>query len=86
MGADSPAPTQVQGEEEFGIRWDGEYEALSRLIFGLGTKFDEAAARSGLNREQAAELRTKLAPELFELLFVEAMPIQDAVDLARFLV
>ena len=86
MGSDSPAPTQVQGEEEFGIRWDGEYEALSRLIFGLGTKFEEAAARSGLNREQAAELRTKLAPELFELLFVEAMPIQDAVDLARFLV
>ena len=33
-----------------------------------------------------ADLRGKLAPELFELLFVEAMPIQDAVDLARFLV
>ena len=31
-------------------------------------------------------MRAKLAPELFELLFVEAMPIQDAVDLARFLV
>ena len=86
MGSESPAPTQVQGEQEFGIRWDGEYEALSRLIFGLGTKFDEAAARNGLNREQVADLRRKLAPELFELLFVEAMPIQDAVDLARFLV
>src|SRR3984893_10447664 len=34
----------------------------------------------------SANLRGKLAPELFELLFVEAMPIQDAVDLARFLV
>ena len=86
LGPDSPAPTQVQGEQEFGIRWDGEYEALSRLIFGLGTNFDEAAAKSGLSREQAADLRGKLAPELFELLFVEAMPIQDAVDLARFLV
>ena len=32
------------------------------------------------------DLRAKLAPELFELLFVEAMPVQDAVDLARFLV
>ncbi len=49
MGADSPAPTQVQGEQEFGIRWDGEYEALSRLIFGLATKFDEAAAKGGLS-------------------------------------
>src|SRR6516165_9469312 len=79
-------PALVQGEQEFGIRWDGEYEALSRLIFGLGTGFEEAAAKSGLSREQAADLRAKLAPELFELLFVEAMPIQDAVDLARFLV
>jgi hypothetical protein len=77
------APTQVQGEQEFGIRWDGEYEALSRLIFGLGTRFEETAAKSGLSREQVADLRGKLAPELFELLFVEAMPIQDAVDLAR---
>jgi hypothetical protein len=39
-----------------------------------------------LSREQAIDLRRKLAPELFELLFVEAMPIQDAVNLARFLV
>ena len=79
-------PALVQGEQEFGIRWDGEYEALSRLIFGLGTRFEEAAAKSGLSREQTAGLRGKLAPELFELMFVEAMPIQDAVDLARFLV
>jgi hypothetical protein len=86
MGSDSPAPTLVQGEQEFGIRWDGEYETLSRLIFGLGTRFEEAAAKSGLSREQAADLRRKLAPELFELMFVEAMPIHDAIDLARFLV
>src|SRR6266576_4499248 len=79
MGSDSPAPAQVQGEQEFGIRWDGEYEALSRLIFGLGTRFEEAAEKGGLSREQAAKLREKLAPELFELLFVEAMPVQDAV-------
>lgn len=86
LGSDSPEPTQVQGEQEFGIRWDGEYEALSRLIFGLGTKFEEAAATAGLSPEQAADLHRKLAPELFELLFVEAMPIHDAVDLAHFLV
>src|ERR1700732_1682562 len=72
LGPESPAPTQVQGEQEFGIRWDGEYEELRRLIFGLGTKFEEAAVKSGLSRELAADLRGKLAPELFELLFVEA--------------
>ena len=86
LGPNSPAPTQVQGEQEFGIRWDGEYEALSRLIFGLGTGFEDAAAASGLTPDAARELHAKLSPALFELLFVEAMPIRDAVDLARFLV
>jgi hypothetical protein len=80
------APTQVQGEQDFGIRWDGEYEALSRLIFGLGTDFEDAAAGSGLTPDAARDLHAKLSPALFELLFVEAMPIRDAVDLARFLV
>ena len=86
LGPNSPAPTQVQGEQDFGIRWDGEYEALSRLIFGLGTGFEEAATGSGLTPEGARDLHAKLSPALFELLFVEAMPIRDAVDLARFLV
>ena len=76
----------MQGEQEFGIRWDGEYEALSRLIFGLGTGFEDAAAASGLTPDAARALHAKLSPTLFELLFVEAMPIRDAVDLARFLV
>ena len=86
LGPNSPAPSQVQGEQDFGIRWDGEYEALSRLIFGLGTDFEDAAAGSGLTRDAAGDLHAKLSPALFELLFVEAMPIRDAVDLARFLV
>jgi hypothetical protein len=38
------APSCLQNEHEFGLRWDGEYEALHRLIFGLGTRFDEFAA------------------------------------------
>jgi 20S proteasome alpha/beta subunit len=85
-GAECAPPRQVQAEQEFGPRWDGEYEALDRLIFGLGTRFNEASMKHGLTLAQAAEAREKLAPELYELLFLEAMPIQDAVDLARFLV
>ncbi|WP_420473304.1 hypothetical protein [Noviherbaspirillum sp. ST9] len=85
MGNTCPPPACVQSEQQFGLRWDGEYEALDRLIFGLGTRFNEFAVKHGLSMEQAAELREKLVPELYELMFVEAMPIQDAVDLARYL-
>jgi hypothetical protein len=87
LGPNSPEPTPVRGEQDFGIRWDGEYEALSRLFFGLGSGFEEAAViAGGLTREDASVLHSKLSASLFELLFVEAMPIQNAVDLARFLV
>lgn len=86
MGDSCPAPACIQNEQEFGVRWDGEYEALDRLVFGLGTRFNEFAVRHGLSEQQAAELREKLVPDLYELLFVEAMPIQDAIDLARYLV
>jgi hypothetical protein len=76
----------MQGAQDFGIRWDEESKALSRLIFGLGSGFEDAAVSSGVTREAARELHAQLSPSLFELLFVEAMPIRDAVDLARFLV
>ncbi|MDQ9169562.1 hypothetical protein Q8A64_03965 [Oxalobacteraceae bacterium R-40] len=81
-----PEPVCVQNEQEFGLRWDGEYEALDRLVFGLGTRFNEFAGKYGLQEQQALELRQKLVPELYELLFVEAMPMRDAVDLACYLV
>jgi len=86
MGPCSPEPLCVQNEEEFGLRWDGEYEALDRLVFGLGTRFNEFAIAHGLSGQEAAELREKLVPNLYELLFIEAMPMQDAIDLARYLV
>lgn len=86
MGPTCPPPVRIQGEQEFGLRWDGEYEALDRLVFGLGTRFNEFAVRHGMSSEDAAGLREKIVPDLYELLFIEAMPLQDAVDLARYLV
>lgn len=85
MGPECPLPVCIQSEQDFGLRWDGEYEALDRLVFGLGTRFNEFAVKHGLSEMQAAELRENLVPDLYELLFVEAMPIQDAIDLARYL-
>lgn len=86
MGDHCPAPVRIQAEGEFGLRWDGEYEALDRLVFGLGTRFNEFAIKHGLSTQQVDALREKLVPDLYELLFIEAMPMQDAIDLARYLV
>lgn len=86
MGDTCPAPSCIQREHEFGLRWDGEYEALDRLVFGLGTRFNEFAVKHGLSAQQVEALREKLVPDLYELMFVEAMPMEDAIALARYLV
>ncbi|WP_203075820.1 hypothetical protein [Falsiroseomonas ponticola] len=85
-GKECDSPKLVQAEQGFGVNWDGEYEALDRLILGVGSGFQDAAVSLGLPQEQAPEITAKVMRQLYEDLAVPAMPIQDAIDLARFLV
>jgi 20S proteasome alpha/beta subunit len=85
-GKECPPPSRVQDEEEFGVRWDGEYEALDRLILGTGAKFASSLSTCGLSEEQSARAKQQIGAELYESLGLPAMPIQDAIDLARYLV
>jgi hypothetical protein len=73
-------------ETGFGILWDGQYEALNRLILGLGFDIGEALVRHGIAPQEAGRLQEELVRDLYATLSVPAMPIQDAIDLARFLV
>jgi len=84
--AEARAPSCAQGAGDFGPRWAGEAEALDRLVLGLPGRFDEFAATAGLAPSDIRNLRTRLASGLYELVFLEAMPIGDAAALARFLV
>jgi hypothetical protein len=81
-----PPPRRVMDEGGFGVLWDGQYEALNRLILGLGFDIGPALVRHGVPQQQASDLQGKLIGDLYATLSVPAMPIQDAIDLARFLV
>ncbi|WP_426954227.1 hypothetical protein [Muricoccus radiodurans] len=81
-----PAPRCIMGEEGFGVLWDGQYEALNRLILGTGYEIGAALARHGIPEDQAPALQANLVGDLYATLSAPAMPIQDAIDLARFLV
>jgi hypothetical protein len=61
-------------------------KALNRLILGIGTIPDEGAKALGLTAEQVAEARSKLFPHIYENVILPAAPIQDAIDLARFMI
>jgi hypothetical protein len=77
---------RVQSEDEFGIHWNGEQEALNRLILGIGTITEAGVNALSLTQQQFTEILPKLIPHTFETLILPAAPIQDAINLARFLV
>lgn len=85
-GRACPPPRCVMGENGFGVLWDGQYEALNRLILGTGFEIGAALARHGVPADQVPALQANLVGDLYATLSVPAMPIQDAIDLARFLV
>jgi hypothetical protein len=85
-GRDCPPPRRTMEETGFGILWDGQYEALNRLILGLGFNIGDALVKHGVPSQQAGRLQQELVRDLYATLSVPAMPIQDAIDLARFLV
>jgi hypothetical protein len=81
------AATSLQPEDGIGPRWVGETEALDRLILGRSPRFVRASMTVlGLTEERAIEARDQIVPHLYETLILPAAPIQDAIDLARFLV
>jgi hypothetical protein len=85
-GGVCPPPRRIMEETAFGVMWDGQYEALNRLILGLGFDIEAALVKRGIAPDLAGRLQGELVRELYATLFAPAMPIQDAIDLARFLV
>jgi hypothetical protein len=80
------APNCVQKEADFGLRWNGELEALDRLVLGVGAVNTDGLTALQITRDQFEEARMKLIPHTYQNLIMTAAPIQDAIDLARFMV
>jgi hypothetical protein len=80
-------PVRLHQPEEVGINWGGEGgEAISRLILGYGGKLPEIL-RAVVKPPQAADqVLSALVPQLQAPVIFAPMPIQDAIDLAEFLV
>jgi predicted proteasome-type protease len=81
------APSLVRPKGECGINWAGQPECITRLVFGFSSKLEESLVKAGLN---AADVKTLINTHLkndLQVHFVwDAMPVQDAIHLARFFV
>lgn len=71
-----------------GAAWWGQPEAISRLVVGMSPAMQIALANLGvgLDLEKAGQVVNALAPQLNQQMVPAPMPIQDAIELAEFLV
>jgi hypothetical protein len=86
------SPIELRKKHDPGISWGGQGEVLSRIVLGYSPSLFKALAPTGrgprgpMTPEQlAGTLVPVLAPLQAPIVFAP-MPIQDAIDLARFLV
>lgn len=80
-------PDELLTGQETGTAWYGQPEAITRLLFGMGTGLPAALMSDlGVPEDQIENAINVLRNRLEVRLVQPAMPIQDAIDLAEFLV
>jgi hypothetical protein len=77
----------LRKKEDSGITWNGQPEAITRLILGISNLLPNVLVEKfNYKQEDATAVFTTLQQLLAVPLVQSAMPIQDAIDLAEFLV
>ncbi len=80
-------PSRLHQPQEVGINWGGEGgEAISRIVLGHSASLLDILKTLLKTPQLADEVMTGVTPRLQAALIFAPMPIQDAIDLAEFLV
>lgn len=79
-------PYQIRQQNEIGITWNGEIEAINRLCLGFGLGLPLILKTADLDKNKIDEIITSCRNNLAVPMAIPAMPIQDAIDLAVYLV
>jgi len=83
-------PRKLREKDQAGITWGGQGEALQRLVLGFSPTLFTVLGQVSQPPKSPQEIMQTLAPllvtQLQAPLVFAPMPIQDAIDLGRFLV
>jgi hypothetical protein len=71
---------------EAGAIWDGQREAITRLLLGFSANIEGALTNLGVSKEDAPIYVQQLKAQTAISLIPPSMPIKDAIELAEFLV
>ena len=70
---------------EAGAQWWGQQDAISRLLLGFSSHTEQALINLGVSPEEAPGYVEALKSQVATEMISPPMPIQDAIDLAQFL-
>lgn len=79
-------PEPVLDNEKCGINWFGKTEAVVRLVFGIDPMLESVLRKNEIREEKVQKIMKSITNSWSTDLISDPMPIQDAVDLAKFLV
>jgi hypothetical protein len=86
-GAGCEEPRPMRSRADTGLAWRGEPEAISRLVLGYSPRLEHVFAQNlGVPPDQISPALAAIRQALTAPLVQPPMPIQDAIDLAEFLV
>jgi hypothetical protein len=81
-----PEPKLERPQEEIGCLWYGQPEAIMRLLLGYGSGLRQVLQQMGVPSNDLEPAMQQITAALAVPLVIAPMPIQDAIDLAEFLV
>jgi len=85
-GKPNPEPRNP-GENEFGMTWGGQLQVASRLIHGFDPEAIEIIRQTlEIDQSRLDQVRTALMRRLEFPIPYDALPLQDCIDLAIFLI
>ena len=79
-------PKECNAAGKSGLVWSGQPEPINRLLFGFSQNLPSVLVKAGMSQPDAQTILGELKKSLSTPLSSDAMPVQDAIDLARFLV
>ena len=80
------APIPVSTQDTCGLSWHGEPEAITRLIIGYSPLLGKVLGTLGVDAAQIPAALDAIRKATQVTVVYDPMPIQDAIDLAEFLV
>jgi hypothetical protein len=85
VGDHADGPRIICKPDQFGPDWEGDTDAIDRLVCGMSQQMKGALVALGVSEADAAKLYSDMVPKTYATLSHPAMPIQDAIELSRFL-